>query len=267
MPICSVDGRPFAFERHGAGEPVVMLNAFAATRDDWDPTFLESLAASWELIRVDHRGIGGSATPDGAFSIEDLARDVAGVIEALELDRPAILGWSMGGFVAIALALERPNLVGSLILLSTSQGGDAATLGAPDVRDRLRDFSGTPREQASRLISLLFPPDRAAQVDAQFGELVAAARAAFPVDVASAQWDAMEAWEADGAGDRLGEISSPALVVTGSDDIVIPPANALALAVAIRGAWLARFPRSGHAFMADHPSSLARLIAAFLGAG
>jgi pimeloyl-ACP methyl ester carboxylesterase len=131
------------------------------------------------------------------------------------------------------------------------------------VRDRLRDLSGTPREQASELISLLFPRERAVQVDAEFGELVAAARAAFPVEVASAQWRAMEAWEAAGAGEGLGEISCPTLVATGDEDIVIPPTNALALATVIPGAWLARFPCSGHAFMADHPRSLARLITAF----
>ena len=85
-----------------------MLNGFAATRDDWDPTFLEALAAECELIRVDYRGVGGSAAPDGPFSIDDLGADVAGVIEALGLERPAVLGWSMGGFIALALALARP---------------------------------------------------------------------------------------------------------------------------------------------------------------
>jgi pimeloyl-ACP methyl ester carboxylesterase len=243
-----------------------MLNGFAATRDDWDPDFLDALAACCELIRIDHRGIGGSGCADGKFAIDDLAADAAGAIEALALDRPAVLGWSMGGFVALALALARPRLVGSLVLLSTSPGGDAATPAAPEVRERLRDFSGTPREQASRLISLLFTPERAREVDAQFGELVAEARAAFPVDLAAAQWEAMEGWEAHGGGDRLGELSSPTLVATGDDDVVFPPANALALANGIPGAWLARFPHSGHAFMADQPRSLAQLISAFLDA-
>ena len=150
------------------------------------------------------------------------------------------------------------------MLLSTSSGDDSSTLGAPDVRDRLRDFSGTPREQATRLISLLFPPDRAVEVDAQFGDQMAQARSSFPKDVAAAQWKAMEAWESHGAAGRLHEISCPTLVATGSEDVVIPPANALGLASAIDGAWLARFPRCGHAFMADYPRQLGQLITAFL---
>ena len=64
----------------------------------------------------------------------------------------------MGGFVALALALADPARVGKLVLLSTSAGGAAATLGDPEVRAQLSDLSGTPREQASRLISLLFLP-------------------------------------------------------------------------------------------------------------
>jgi pimeloyl-ACP methyl ester carboxylesterase len=267
MPTCDVDGRPFAYERQGAGPPLVLLNGFAATRDDWDPGFLDALAEGRELVRVDHRGLGTSAGLDGGFTIEDLGADVAGVIEALGLGRPAVIGWSMGGFVALALSLARPDLVAGLVLLSTSPGGSAATPAAPDVRERLHDFSGTPREQASRLISLLFPPRRAIEIEAQFGELMAASRAALAVDVAAAQWEAMEAWEDGGAADRLGEISCPTLVAAGSDDVVIPPANSLALASAIPGAWLARFPGCGHAFMADRPDSLARLISVFLGAG
>jgi pimeloyl-ACP methyl ester carboxylesterase len=60
-------------------------------------------------------------------------------------------------------------------------------------------------------------------------------------------------------------ISCPVLVATGEEDVVIPPGNASALANAIPGSWLARFPHSGHGFMADHPETLAALINAFLG--
>jgi pimeloyl-ACP methyl ester carboxylesterase len=255
-----------AFKRQGAGRPLVMLNGFAATKDDWDPTLLAALGEMSELVLADHRGVGGSAGFEGGFSIEDMALDAAGLIEALGLDRPPVLGWSMGGFVALALTLARPDLVGRLILLSTSPGGDAATPASPGARERLHDFSGTPADQASRLISLLFAPARAVEVEAEFGEVVAAARAEFPAEVAAAQWDAMEAWEEKGADDRLHQIACPTLVATGTEDVVIPPANALALATAIPGAWLARFRDSGHAFMADHPRSLAKLIGAFLDA-
>ena len=264
MSTCSVGGRVIGYERRGAGPPLLVLNGFAATMDDWDPTFLAGLEAGREAIRVDHRGMGGSEGDGEPFAIEDLAADLAGVIGELGLDRPDVLGWSMGGFVALALALAEPERVGKLVLLSTSAGGPAATLAAPEVREQLSDLSGTPREQASRMISLLFLPARARMIDAAFGDVVAAARAALPADAVRAQWRAMEELERAGAAARLGELTAPALVATGSEDVVMPPANSLALAEGIPGAWLARFPRSGHGFMADHPDSLVALISTFL---
>jgi pimeloyl-ACP methyl ester carboxylesterase len=264
VTTCTIGNRTMAYRRVGSGPPLVVLNGFAATKDDWDPTFLAHLASERELVLLDNRGMGESSNDGEGFTIRDLAEDVAGVIEALDLGRPAVLGWSMGGFVALALARGRPGLVAKLVLLSTSGGGQIATLADESVRERLRDLSGTPREQATRLISLLFPPERAGQIDAMFGEVVAAARAALPADVVERQWEAMEAWERGDLGHNVRRISCPALIATGEDDIVIPPANALALAHAIPGSWLARFPDCGHGFMADHPQALARLIATFL---
>ena len=90
------------------------------------------------------------------------------------------------------------------MLLST---GDGRAVGDPGVhrgpKQRFADLSGTPREQASRLISLLFLPARARMIDAAFGDVVADARAALPADVVRAQWRAMEEWEgARGAQNR-----------------------------------------------------------------
>jgi pimeloyl-ACP methyl ester carboxylesterase len=261
---CSVGERTYAFDRKGAGPPLLVLNGFAATKGDWDPAFLAALAGEHELILVDNRGMGGSSDDGHPFTVQDLAEDVESLIEALGLERPAILGWSMGGYIALAHALAHPDRASKLVLLSTSGGGQTSTLGTEEVRERLRDLSGTPREQASRLISLLFPPERARQIDAEFGDVVAAARAALPADVVRRQWEAMEAWEGREDAVDLGGIACPVLVATGTDDVVIPAANAAALADTIPGAWLARFPHSGHGFMADHPQALGRLIGTFL---
>lgn len=265
MATCTVGGRTLAYERRGSGPPLVVLNGFAATKGDWDPGFMDGLAAERELICIDYRGMGDSSDDGSGFAISDLAADVAGVIATRGLERPDVLGWSMGGFVALTLALAAPDQVGRLVLLSTGAGGPTSTPAAPEVQAKLRDTSGTPREQASRLISLLFAPPRARMIDAAFGDVVAAARAALPPAVVEAQWRAMEEWEREGVSARLGEVAAPALVATGSEDVVMPPANSLALVEGMPGAWLARFPHSGHGFMADHPEGLTRLISTFLG--
>jgi len=182
------------------------------------------------------------------FDIDQLADDTARMIEALEFERASVLGWSLGGFIAQTLALDYSALVDRLILLSTDPGGADAELASPDVRSRLADMSGTPHEQARRLLSLLFPGDLAEPIYQKFGDLVAAARAQLSPDLIRRQVTAMDAWHWDGTGDRLAKVSAPALVAAGTEDIVIPASNALPLVNAIPGAWLAQFKGGAHAF-------------------
>jgi len=114
------------------------------------------------------------------------------------------------------------------------------------------------------LLSLLFPSDIAESVYGKFGDIVAAARAALSPELVKRQAAAMAAWHRTDVGSRLREVRASALIATGTDDTVIPPSNALKLVSAIPGAWLAQFPRGGHAFMAQYPSALADLINRFL---
>src|SRR5205814_4353886 len=111
---------------------------------------------------------------------------------------------------------------------------------------------------------LLFPGDLAESIYREFGDVVAAARASLSRNLVVRQTAAMDAWHHNGAGDWLRELSAPTLVVTGTEDIVIPASNALALVNAIPGAWRAQFKGGGHAFMAQYPGSLADLINEFL---
>jgi pimeloyl-ACP methyl ester carboxylesterase len=249
-----VEGGRIAYRRMGSGRPLLVLNGLTATNADWDPVFLERLASANELVLLDNRGIGAS-TDDGApFDIRKLARDTADVIEALDLRPVSVLGWSMGGFVAQALAVEQPSDVDKLVLLSTHPGGAGAVRADPAVLDRLTDTSGTPHEQARRLLAVLFPGDL----------VVAQARAELSPELVERQVAAIDAWHRDGVADRLGELKSPALVLTGMEDVVVPASNALSLVSAIPGAWLAQFPGGGHAFMAQYPQAATNVINEFL---
>ena len=259
-----VDGAQIAYRRVGTGRPLLVLNGFAATSADWDPSFIHGLASSNELILLDNRGIGSSTDDGKPFDIARLADDAAHVVETLGFERINMLGWSMGGFVAQTLALQHPDRVNKLILLSTDQGGTDADLASPAVWSQLIDTSGTPHEQARRLLSLLFPSDVAESLYRQFGDIVAAARAQLSPELLNRQAAAMDAWHRNGVGSRVREIRAPLLIATGTEDIVIPPSNALKLLNAMPSAWLAQFPGGGHAFMAQYPGPLADLINCFL---
>jgi pimeloyl-ACP methyl ester carboxylesterase len=259
-----VDGAEIAYRRTGNGQPLLVLNGFAATSADWDPSFIDRLASSNELILLDNRGIGASTDNGKPFGIAELADDAALVIDALGFERASVLGWSMGGFIAQTLALQNQDRVEKLILLSTDSGGPDAELAPASVSSQLVDMSGTPDEQARRLLSLLFPSDVAECIYGEFGDIVAAARARLSAELVGRQAAAMERWHRHGAPERLREIRAPTLIATGGADIVIPPSNALRLVNAIPGAWLAQFNNGGHAFMAQYPRPLADLINVFL---
>ena len=270
-PDCSamveVQGVQIVYRRIGRGPPLLVLNGFAATSADWDPSFIVQLASRHELILLNNRGIGGSTDDGKSFDIGKLADDAAQVIETLGFERTSVLGWSMGGFIAQTLALEHPERVDKLILLATDPGGTDADLASPAVWSQLINTSGTPHEQARRLLSLLLPLGVAERFYRQFGDIIASARAQLSPGLLQRQAAAMDAWHRNAAANRLQQICVPVLIATGTEDVVIPPSNALKLVNAIPGAWLAQFPRSGHAFIAQYPHALAQLINSFLAFG
>lgn len=151
-----VDGAKMAYRRIGNGPSLLLLNGFAATSLDWDPSFIDRLASSNELILLDNRGIGASTDNGKPFGIGELADDAARVINALGFDRASVLGWSMGGFIAQTLALQHPSRVKKLILLSTDPGGPHTELALAGVWSQLVDMSGTPHELGASIVVITF---------------------------------------------------------------------------------------------------------------
>jgi pimeloyl-ACP methyl ester carboxylesterase len=253
-----------AWRRLGSGPPLLLINGYAATKDDWDPGFLAALARTATVVCPDNRGVGESDPEPGELSVGSMAVDMAALLDDLDWETADVVGWSMGGFVAQQLAADAPERVSRLVLLGTDPGGADALHAMGDAFRRLIDHSGTPHEQARRLLDLLFPPDLAAGIYAEFGDLVAAARAALDPEALTAQEGAMSAWAAGSNVERIAAVRSPVLAAAGAADVVIPAENAARLAGLYPDAWLARFPGCGHAFMAQEPDRLAALIAAFL---
>jgi pimeloyl-ACP methyl ester carboxylesterase len=244
----------------GSGPPLLLVNGYAATGGDWDPTFVELLGASHRVICPDNRGLGGSELGDGALTVETMAADLEALLDELGIERTAVAGWSMGGFVAQRLARRAPERVTALALIATDPGGPDAVAAASEVWRQLTDRSGSAREQASRLIPLLFTPAMAPAIDEQFGELIAAGRAAMSPQALAAQEEAMSAWHRSGVGDPGAAAVPPTVVVHGDEDVVIPAANAAPLAARWPGARIELIPGGAHAVMAQEPQRVAAAI-------
>lgn len=258
-----IGGRALAWRSLGEGPPLLLVNGYAATAVDWDPTFLAGLAARFEAICPDNRGVGESELGEPAeLTVAAMAADLEALLDARGIERLPVVGWSMGGFVAQRLALRAPDRVAGLGLLATDPGGPESTPGEPRVWAELTDHSGTPREQATRLISLLFPAPLAAEIDGQFGDAVAAAREQLSPVTLRAQEAAMAAWHAERQPSPAAD-PPPTLVLHGAEDRVIPAANATPLA-ARWGTEAKLFAGAGHGLMAQDPERLATLLGDFL---
>lgn len=262
VEVVQADGREIAYSVVGDGPDLVLLNGFAATTADWDPTFVAALAAANRVILIDHRGMGASPDDGQPFSIADLASDVGAVIDEVADGSAALLGWSMGGFIAQACAATNPAQLNRLVLLSTDTGGPDSVYNDEQELAQIADLSPEPIEQARMLLNLLFPAEVAQFIFGQFGQLVADARASLNADVLARQFAAIQQWRRDAS--PLGAFAGPILAATGAMDAVIPPANSRQLIAQSQSAWLAEFPGGGHAFMAQFPNELASVINTFL---
>jgi pimeloyl-ACP methyl ester carboxylesterase len=257
-------GRTIAWAAVGDGPPLLLINGYAATGADWDPSFLGLLAARHRVICADNIGLGASRLGDDAAvgGAEGMAADMVALLDALGTERAAVVGWSMGGFVAQSLARSAPGRVTALGLISTHTGGPDCINCEPQVGRELVDHSGTPREQASRLIALLFPPQVAPEANQRFGEIVAAARAELPEQVLFMQEEALGAWHGRPRSLSVLDPPVPTAIVHGGADTVVPPGNADVLARFHPGATVEIRPACAHAPMAQEPEAVAEAILA-----
>ena len=110
----------------GAGNPVVLINGYAATKDDWDPAFVQELSRGARVVCLDNRGMGESPLVEGELTVGTMAGDVIELMDALGIEHGDVIGWSMGGFIAQEVAATVPERVNRLVLLSTDPGGPGA---------------------------------------------------------------------------------------------------------------------------------------------
>ncbi|HEY6533468.1 MAG TPA: alpha/beta hydrolase [Acidimicrobiales bacterium] len=266
FPSVEHSGRRLAWRERGAGPTLLLLQGYGGTATDWDPTFLAGLTETFRVVRPDPRGMGGSSVgdPAEALTVASMAEDALVVLDACGGGAAVVVGWSMGGFVAQAITCLAPERVAGLALIGTDAGGPDAVVADPDVWARLIDPSGTPREQASRLLHLLFPMPLADSVDAEVGDVVAGARAVIDPAVLRMQDAAIAAWH---AAPPLGVPSEapPTVAVAGADDVVIPAANLERLAERWRGCQTVAYEGAGHAVMAQQPGPIVELVRSLAG--
>lgn len=123
MQKINVNGIELAYERRGKGTPLVLLHGFPLDHHTWD-FVAPMLEGTFDLILPDLRGFGGSSTVDSQYTLDDFASDIAGLLDHLGIQKAAIAGHSMGGYIALAFAKLYPDKVSGLGLVSTQTLAD-----------------------------------------------------------------------------------------------------------------------------------------------
>jgi pimeloyl-ACP methyl ester carboxylesterase len=262
-----VDGRKLAYDEVRPEAPrgtLLLLTGLAANRLGWRRQ-MAPFGAVYRTIALDHRDCGDSDPGTGPYTPADQADDAAAVLRALGISRVLVDGISMGGFVALELALRYPDLVEKLVLTSTSAGGRTHT-----------------RAKTSLLLRSLLPWNRWGEVGRRAKRTFAAIMAPGYARAHPVEWEAIaetvryrpqtraeyrRQWHACLAHDvatRLGEIRVPTLVLHGDLDPLVPVQNGRYLAAHIPGARLIEYPQTGHIPIMERAEEYNRDVLAFL---
>jgi pimeloyl-ACP methyl ester carboxylesterase len=241
--------------------PLLMIMGSSATMDLWSPEFVEALAQGREVVVFDNRGMGETDDPEGTYRFPQLAGDTAGLIEALGYDKMDVLGWSMGGSVALDLSVRHPQVVDRLVSCAGSAGGPRAVPMSQKTLAVLTDTTGTPRQMGERPLTLLFPAAYRSAKPAYADSFPIPSERMSPTAIAL-QDRAIGEWQ--GVWSGLKGISSPALFVTGAEDVIAPPRNATLMAAVLPDSELVSIPGAGHGLMYQDPQRLADVVMDFL---
>ncbi len=250
-----------SYKTFGKGKPILLVHGYGGSMDVWDTTMLKILAENHTVIVFNNRGVGNTTLGERRYSIPQLAEDAAGLLDTLGIPKTDVLGWSVGGMIAQELALHYPDKVDKLILYATSCGGQDSLLPEKDALAVFANRSGTPDERLARIVPFLFTNEWIS-AHPDYWTAIPRNTQISSNGTLDLELDAGLSW--GGICNELGQIKRPTLVITGTEDLAMPPANSLTIAERIPGAWLIQLEHGGHGMMYQYPEKIGMLILTFL---
>jgi pimeloyl-ACP methyl ester carboxylesterase len=257
MASVTANGVEIFYRRQGFGDDVLLLCGLGDDGSAWDGQ-IGAFAERYRVTVLDNRGVGRSSLPDGEFSVADMAADTAAACDALDLRYVHVAGFSMGGAIAQELALARPDLIRSLVIVGSWCRSDRifqeTVRGAAwmaGVADEARPF-------VYAFNTFVYSP--AVFEDGRIDRFMESALAhPYPQGTEAFQRTARAIVHHDTA-DRLHAVTAPTLVVVGEEDILCPPRHSRAIAQRISGARLVEIPEQAHQPFQEDPDGFNELV-------
>ncbi|MDP3936678.1 MAG: alpha/beta hydrolase [Deltaproteobacteria bacterium] len=262
MPSTHVNGIDIAYDIDGTGDPLLMIMGITGSKYHW-LGFEKKFRLDYMTVRFDNRGVGETSAPPPPYPMKQMAGDVAGLLDALAIERAHVFGVSMGGMIAQEFAIGWPNRVRSLVLGCTHFGGLKQIHPPLEVQERAFIVAGKGADRAMRdILSVNLTPrfmeKRPDVVEhlMKYGLEHRMKREGF-----AGQLYAVSDHD---TADRLGAIKVPVMVIAGDEDELIPPLNSVEIAGLIPQAQLTMLPGIGHMFWIEAPDDAAHHIRRFL---
>jgi 3-oxoadipate enol-lactonase len=247
-------------EEHGEGDPLLLIQGLGQGMWAWREQ-VTAFAQRFRTIAYDTRGTGRSPLPAEPYGIQDVAEDAATILDGREAH---VVALSMGGYVALTLAVARPELVRSLVLCATGAGGQDRVPRPDHVREAFTEAIGLPDEEyGRRTMPYTFASGWADRNPRRF-EQILAARLEHPTsyETIDAHVKACYAFYAEGC--EVERIDAAALVVHGDQDLIVPVENGRMLAKRLPNARYIELPGRGHNLPLEDPATFNRLVLEFL---
>ncbi len=267
LMVAAANGIEYAYRETGSGEPLVLLQHFRGNLDNWDSALINALAADRRVITFDNTGVGATTGTTPA-SVAAMAHDALAFLDALEITRTDVLGFSLGSFVAQEIALIRPDLVRRLVLASAAPQGAAGMHGwSPEVIGAV----GKPQTGPADYLGVFFT-DTEESLSAGKGVLGRIYGRTVDRDqettwqTRQAQYDAICDWGVPDHArlERVSGISVPVLVANGDRDPMILPRYTHLLGGLIPDAQVVIYPDAAHGFLFQHHERFADDVLKFL---
>ena len=263
MPKTKVRDMEIYYDVHGKGFPLVLIRGLGSNADHWYAQ-IPAFSSHFSVVTFDNRGIGRSQKTEEPYTISMMAEDTVALMDSIGISRAHVLGISMGGMIAQRVALTYPLKVHGLVLACTHCGGGHAVRTSEEIGKIFVEYIFTGSQEAAQKAATCLFTERTLNERPEIIHQYQEVSKKFVPESATliSQWKAVQGHDT-WAG--LPNIKTPTLVITGSEDILIPPQNSTILAERIPDARLKVIEGGGHQFLVEQAGAFNEAVLDFLG--